>query len=628
MTPNQLRQSYLDFFKDRGHVVVPSTSLVPQGDPTTLFTGSGMQPMMPYLLGKPHPQGKRIVDSQRCFRAVDIEEVGDNRHTTYFEMLGNWSFGDYFKKAQLEWFFEFLVQVVGLDPQKLYVTVCQGDEKLRIPADEESVATWQKLFSQHGIETKAARQAAKKGMQSSRIFYYSVDKNWWSRSGTPDQMPLGEPGGPSSEVFYDFGTERQIHEQSRFSDQLCHPNCDCGRFLEIGNSVFMTYFKDKQGFKPLDQKNIDFGGGFERILAAKFDQPDIFQTTLFTPIVQEVERVTNTKYQGENRAPVRIITDHLRAATFLILDEVRPANKEQGYVLRRLLRRSAVKAWQLAGKQVEAKAFGKVVAQVLKLYDGVYTKDLKRDQSLVESVITKELQRFSSTLTKGMKQLLKLEKLDGQAAFDLYQTYGFPPEISQEVVSQQQIELSSEFEDELQKAKTKHSASSRQAGGKFRGGLADQSKQTTQYHTATHLLHSALRLVLGKKVVQKGSNITASRLRFDFTHSGALTDQEKTQVEELVNGWIEADLSVQSQSMPLEQALESGALALFGERYPEKVNVYTIGDDGNKQAQQTWVSREICGGPHVKRTGELPMMEIFKEKASSAGVRRIYMRAK
>jgi alanyl-tRNA synthetase len=350
MTPRELRDAYLQFFRDRGHTVISSALLVPENDPSTLFTSSGMQPLVPYLLGQPHPAGKRLVDSQKSFRSQDIEEVGDNRHTTFFEMLGNWSLGDYFKAEQLEFFFTFLTQVLKLDPARLYVTVFRGNEELGVPRDDESVTTWKKLFAQAGITARDVDNAERDGMGGGRIFYYSEKKNWWSRSGVPAAMPPGEPGGPDSEVFFDFGTDLKLHEHSAYKNEPCHVNCDCGRFLEIGNSVFMQYQKQADGsFQELPQKNVDFGGGFERLLAAMQNNPDVFLTDIFQPLLHVIDRLGTLKYTDlqltpAQRAAMRVVMDHLRAATFLIIDGVTPSNKAQGYVLRRLIRRSVMKA--------------------------------------------------------------------------------------------------------------------------------------------------------------------------------------------------------------------------------------------------------------------------------------------
>lgn len=619
MTPDQLRQKYLDFFARQGHAIVPSAPLVPENDPTTLFTGSGMQPMVPYLLGEKHPKGTRITDSQKCFRSQDIEEVGDNRHTTFFEMLGNWSLGDYFKKEQLRWFFEFLTKEVGLDPQRLFVTVFSGSEELGIPRDTESVAIWKELFKEVGIEATDVDNAERDGIQGGRIFYYGEKKNWWSRSGVPANMPSGEPGGPDSEVFFDFGAELKLHENSPFQNEPCHVNCDCGRFLEIGNSVFMQYQKQDDGsFKELPQKNVDFGGGLERILAVQNNKRDVFETELFSEIIAQIEQTTGKKYQAAHKPQMRVIADHLKAAVFLIKDGVVPSNKTQGYFLRRLIRRATVKLHQLGGSLNPSSLFTIADRGVLQTYDGVYF-DRRVDRDLIDRVLSEEATKFSKSLDKGLRFFEKQDKVDGKVAFDLYQTYGFPLEITIEMAQQkhEQVDVD-QFKAEFEK----HKDLSRSASaGMFKGGLADHSEVTTKYHTATHLLQAALRKVLGTHVQQKGSNITGERLRFDFSHNAPMTTEQQQEVEKLVNDWIKADLPVTMQLMQKQDALRSGAIAFFIEKYPDQVSVYTIGKD----PEHDWISKEFCGGPHVKSTGEIGPIKLTKEQSASAGVRRVYM---
>lgn len=623
MTGNQLRQTYLDYMKKNGHAIVPSSPLVPENDPTTLFTGSGMQPMVPYLLGEVHPLGSRISDSQKCFRSQDIEEVGDNRHTTFFEMLGNWSLGDYFKKEQLTWFFTFLTEEVGLDPHRLYVTVFRGKEAIGIPKDAESVEIWKTLFAGKKIEAKDIDFSEKVGMGDGRIFYYDDTKNWWSRAGEPAKMPVGEPGGPDSEVFYDFGEDLQLHEQSEFKDEPCHVNCDCGRFLEIGNSVFMEYLKTESGFKPLPHKNVDFGGGLERILAAKNGDPDVFKTDLFSEIIGEIEEWTGKKY-SENLASFRIIADHLKAAVFLIKDGVLPSNKAQGYFLRRLIRRATVKLHQLSGSLDASHLFIIADRGILRTYEGEYF-DRSQDRDHVEEVLQTEAEKFSKSLDKGLRFFEKQEFVSGKIAFDLYQTYGFPLEITLELAQQkgQNVDIE-EFKQEFENHKNLSRTAS---AGMFKGGLQDHSETTIKYHTATHLLHAALRKVLGPQATQKGSNITVERLRFDYAHDKPLTDDEKQQVEKLMNQWVQEDLPVTKQIMKKEEALESGATAFFIEKYPDEVSVYTIGSPSSSRApaKQGWISKEFCGGPHVEHTGVIGTLTIQKEQSVSAGVRRIYV---
>lgn len=634
MKGQELREKYLEFFKFKGHTIVPSASLIPENDPTTLFTSSGMQPMVPYLLGEKHPMGTRIVDSQKCFRAVDIEEIGDNRHTTMFEMLGNWSLGDYFKKEQINWMFEFLTKEIGLNPKNLYVTVFRGDEALKIPRDNEAVDIWQELFNDAGINSEAVDFAEKNGMQNGRIFYYDVEKNWWSRSGTPANMPLGEPGGPDSEMFWDFGVELKLHENSEFKDKPCHVNCDCGRFLEIGNNVFMQYVKTEKGFELLPKGNIDFGGGLERILAAKNADPDIFKTDLFMPIINKIEEISGKKYGEANSIyGMRVITDHLKAATFLIADGVVPSNTQQGYVLRRLIRR-AIRYGQLLGIENN---FTKLISElVIEIYKTQYL-NLEKNRNIIFAELENEENKFRTTLIKGLEMLNKTinnlpditsEGLDYQEntqifakrIFDLYQTHGFPLELILEELKNIEFKKFGEekiiqiFNEEFKK----HQELSRTASaGLFKGGLADNNVETTKLHTAAHLMLAGLRKVLGDGVSQKGSNITAERLRFDFLHPEKMTDEQIKAVEDFVNEAILADAEVLKEEMLLSEAKTSGAMGVFDAKYGEKVNVYTVSKDG------LVFSKEICGGPHVEHTGILGHFKIQKEESSSAGVRRI-----
>lgn len=430
-----MRQKYLQFFEDRGHTQVPSASLVPKDDPTTLFTGSGMQPLLPYFLGKDHPQGKRIVNSQKCFRAQDIDEVGDNRHTTIFEMLGNWSFGDYFKEKQLNWIWEFCVEELGLDPNKLYATVFGGYQD--VPRDVEAVEILSKIFQKYKLKAEE------------RIFYYGADKNWWSRVGAPDKMPAGEPGGPTSEIFYDFGPKYKLHENSKFASQDCHVNCDCGRYLEIGNSVFMAYEKQADGtLKELPSKNIDFGGGLERIVAAVNNTPDVFKIDSFKKLIEKVEVVTGKEYQDENQPPMRIIADHIKAATFLIADGVRPSNKEQGYYLRRLLRRGATQFYVLTSDFAPVKEIQEVSRQVINFYGELYF-NLEEDPSRADEIISQEMTKFNAALKRGLKEIKKAnpKKIDGEFAFNLYQSQGLPFEVTREVLAKEGVTVSQKMYD-------------------------------------------------------------------------------------------------------------------------------------------------------------------------------------
>ena len=550
MKSGEIRQKYLKFFEGQGHKIIPAAPLVLANDPTTLFTSSGMQPLVPYLLGQPHPEGKRLVDSQPCFRAQDIDEVGDNRHTTFFEMLGNWSLGDYFKSEQLAWFWEWLTKRLGLPKNRLAVTVFEGNED--VPRDEESARIWKKL-----------------GVPKQRIFYYPATKNWWSRSGIPEQMPPGEPGGPDSEVFYDFGTPHD----PRFGLE-CHPNCDCGRWLEIGNSVFMQYQKQADGsLQELAQKNVDFGGGLERLTAATNDQPDIFKTDVFMEMRNKLE---NDLGDGPE---LRVVLDHMRAAKMMIEAGVIPGNKEQGYVLRRLIRRATLQA-----KLVNV--------------------DLR--QKIDNTVIAEEIGKFKQSLDKGLKLVGKI------SPFDLWQSYGFPPEITAELLKQR----GADFDEEVFKREFKqHQERSKTASaGRFKGGLADQSEAVTKLHTATHLLHAALRQTLGNHVRQEGSNITAERLRFDFAYDEDITQTQIKAVEKLINDKIGENLPVRQTFEDKDKALASGALAWFREKYPDRVSVYTMGD----------FSRELCGGPHVASTGAIGSVKIDKVQAIGRGRKRIY----
>jgi alanyl-tRNA synthetase len=622
MTLDQLRQAYLDFFQqpDRSHAIVPSSPLVPENDPTTLFTGSGMQPMVPYLLGQSHPLGKRIADSQKCFRSQDIEEVGDNRHDTFFEMLGNWSLGDYFKNEQIKWIFDFMTNQqygLGLDPQKLYVTVFRGEESIGIPRDVEAVELWKKQFEKVGVEANDVDFSEQYGMQEGRIFYYEAKKNWWSRAGVPENMPIGEPGGPDSEIFYDFGSEHKFHERSKWKELPCHVNCDCGRFMEIGNNVFMAFQKTQQGFVPLENKNIDFGGGLERMLSAVANEPDMFKTDAFSSIIRKLEQLSGKKYDSSDEVTfaMRVVADHIRAAVLLASDGVIPDNKGQGYFSRRLVRR----AIRFADKIGVSEEFLPELAEVvINMYQGFYQSVGQQRKLIIEALVTEE-KKFRRTLSVGLKEIEKINSLDGQTAFRMYETYGFPLELTQEIAQErgQHIdndEFLAEFEQHKQLSRTA-------SKGMFKGGLQDQSEATTRFHTATHLLHAALRKLLGETVQQKGSNITAERLRFDFSFERALSDEEKKQVETQINAWIKADLPVTKQMMNKEEALRSGAIAFFVEKYPDEVSVYTIGLD----AKTDWISKELCGGPHVSRTSEIGPIKIQKEQSVSAGVRRVYV---
>jgi alanyl-tRNA synthetase len=623
MTAQEIRKAYLDFFVERGHKVVPRAQLVPYNDPTTLFTGSGMQPLIPYLLGEPHPEGTRLVNSQTCLRAQDIEEVGDNRHTTFFEMLGNWSLGDYFKEEQLPWFWEFLVDKVGLDPAKLYVTCFMGDESHNIPKDTESGQIWTRLFENKGIDAKEVEIGSEadgyaKGMQGGRIFYYDAGKNWWCRAGKIDDMPAGEPGGPDSEVFYEFDF---IAHDTSFGE-YCHPNCDCGRFMEIGNSVFMEYLKTDSGFDKLPKQNVDFGGGLERIAAAQLNSPDVFKISLLQPIIAKLEEISGKKYESHTES-MRVIADHLRAATFLAVDGVTPSNKEQGYVMRRLLRRAIRFAFELG---VEQNFLEQVVPVITDLYKDDFPEVAERRDKVIDTLV-KEEKVFRQTLRKGLNEFQKLAgtQLSGDAIFKLYDTYGFPVELSKEEAFKQDIDLANNADSEFNRLMQEQRHRSQTASkGVFKGGLGGHTLQHKKYHTATHLMYQALRDVLGDHVVQNGSNITEERLRFDFSHPEKMAPEQIKQVEDIVNEQIDNDLKVSFQEYPTRVAIdEMGALGQFGDRYGETVKVYKMIADGDDKP----FSFEICGGPHVDHTGQLAeggkRFKIIKEESSSAGIRRI-----
>lgn len=644
MNADQIRQKYLDFFVARGHTVIPRANIVPQDDPTTLFTGSGMQPLIPYLLGQKHPSGTKLVDSQTCFRAEDIDEVGDNRHTTFFEMLGNWSLGEYFRDEQLPWLFEYLVEGIKLDPTKLYVTVFAGDDQ--IPRDEASANLWQKLFAEKKVEAKTAEiGTAEVGYQrgikaGERIFYYDATKNWWSRVGVPQNMPTGEPGGPDSEVFYEF---TDVEHNPDFGEH-CHPNCDCGRFLEICNSVFMQYVKTKAGFSELPQKNVDFGGGLERMAAAVNNDPDVFKISLLWPIIETIEQISGKNYDEHVEAQ-RIIADHMRSAVFMACDGVMPSNTGSGYVLRRLLRRAIRRGHELG---IDSGLIRELAPIVANLYRETYPEVIKNEETVI-SVLEREEKVFRQTLKKGLRQFDEIARFKypngvtvfntsdrnqivknaefkavmfGSEVFKLFDTYGFPPELTIEEAMKRGIKPADDwkekFDYELEMQKERSRTASK---GMFKGGLAEHSEQTIKYHTATHLMYRALRMVLGEHVEQRGSNITGERLRFDFNHPQKLTAEEIKQVEDIVNEQIDKDLPVTWKEMPTEEALATGARGHFGEKYGAKVKVYIVGPEDHPYTM------ELCGGPHVEHTGVLgeggKRFKIIKEESSGAGIRRI-----
>ena len=574
----EIRNKFLEFFKKHNHNIIPSAPLIPENDPSVLFTTAGMQPLVPYLLGEKHPAGKRIADYQKCVRTVDIDSVGDNRHLTYFEMLGNWSLGDYFKEEAIAMSYEFLTKELGINPEKLSVTCFAGDEDA--PRDMEAFNAWKKA-----------------GIPEERIYFYGKKENWWI---------AGEEGpcGPDTEMFLDTG-------KPACSDN-CQPSCDCGKYVEIWNNVFMEYYKSKNGITKLKQRNVDTGLGLERMamLLQKVETP--FDTELFKPVMdklKELEKVDDIKSR-------RIVAEHLRSSIMIICDGGRPSNIDRGYVLRRLIRRMTR---HLSKLQIDLAQLGNLIDLTIDNLNEMYP-ELKEKKEIIKTVIIEEKDKFIKTLGHGEKEFekviakLKQENkkiIDGQTIFKLYETYGFPPEITADLAKEQGFEIdTTEFDTLFKQHQEKSRLGSEQ---KFKGGLAEQNEITTAYHTATHLLHKALRIVLGDHVKQSGSNITTERLRFDFSHPEKMTPEQLKQVEEIVNEQIKRDLPVISEEMSLEDAKKSGAIGLFENKYGNVVKVYTIGD----------FSKEICGGPHVKHTGELGHFKIKKEESSSAGIRRI-----
>lgn len=644
MTTNEVREKFLSYYKEREHTEIPSSSLVPENDPTTLFTGSGMQPLITYLLGEKHPKGTRLVDSQKCFRAEDIEEVGDNRHTTFFEMLGNWSLGDYFKKEQLPWIFHFLTDELGIDPKRLYVTVFAEDRENNIPTDDESVTIWTNLFKEKGVDAKYAHigteaKGYELGMkEGERIFGYT-DKNWWSRVGSPKNMPAGEPGGPDSEIFYDFDPSGEMHD-TKWGEH-CHPNCDCGRFLEISNSVFMEYVRNEDGtFAKLPQQNVDFGGGLERLVAAANNDGDVFNIDTLSAIIKQLEAQSGNAYTDEKfTKSFRVIADHLRAAVFLIADGILPGNKDQQYFVRRLLRRAIRHADIIGFKAGELKT---IVPIVVEAYGAHYEALSEKQEQIIGAVADEEAQ-FRKTLEKGLKKFNEIairlnvpvktvggktvkdpdrepthqKFITGESAFELFTTFGFPIELTVEIAAERgmTVELNA-FEKLMKEHKEKSRAGAEQ---KFKGGLADHSEKTTALHTATHLLLAGLRKELGEHVHQMGSNITEERTRFDFSHDEKVDREILDRVEAYVNDAIQSGAKVTIEQMPKEQAKAEGVEGSFWEKYPDVVNVYTVKDDNG-----VVYSRELCGGPHVEKMGAISgTFKIKKEESSSAGVRRV-----
>jgi alanyl-tRNA synthetase len=610
LSANEIRKKYLDFFKTREHAIIPSASLIPENDSTLLFTNSGMFPLVPYLAGEKHPAGKRLADSQKCFRAEDIEEVGDSRHDTFFEMLGNWSLGDYFKEEQLNWWYEFLIEELHLDIKRIYQTVYAGNTEIGLEKDDEAIQITKDIFKKYGVEAEEGPTIANKGdfgpereidFSRERIFAYR-DKNWWQRGDS-----LGELGGPDSETFYDT---RKPHNP-KFGER-CHLNCNCGRFLEIGNSVFMQFKKTENGWRPLQNKNVDFGGGLERIAMVVNGFQNIFESDLFLPIIKKIEDLSDKRYEDNSRA-FEIIADHLKAVIFIMSEPsgVVASNKDQGYVIRRLLRRAIVYGKQIG---IDTDFWIKQIADIIReIYRGVYP-ELETNKDFVFSELKKEKQKFLKTLEKGLREFEKINQADGisgEEAFNLYQTFGFPTELIIELAKEKGVEVDIEGFDE--KIKEHQELSRTASAGMFKGGLADQSEETTKLHTAVHLLLAGLREVLGEHVLQRGSNITPERLRFDFSHSEKMTDEQIKKVEDFVNKAIQADKEVVCEEMDITDAKKSGAMGVFDDKYGNKVKVYDISP----------YSREICGGPHVSRTGVLGSFKIQKEESVAAGIRRI-----
>lgn len=582
MNSNDLRQHYIQFFEERQHRYIPSAPLLPENDPTVLFTTAGMHPLVPFLLGEPHPQGKRLVNFQKCIRTNDIDEVGNTSHLTFFEMLGNWSLGDYFKEESLSWSYEFLTEVLHIAPTRLAVTVFAGDADA--PRDEISAGIWRRL-----------------GIPQERIYYLPKEDNWWGPAGVTG------PCGPDSEIFFDTG---------RPGHPGCRPGCSCGKWFEIWNNVFMEYNKHADGsYTRLKNSNVDTGMGIERTVVALQGLDDIYRIDTMYPLVQAIERLSGKKYEA-SPTPFRVIADHIRAATFAIADGALPSNVEAGYVTRRVIRRAVVYARELGIHDIFCAALS---GEVIDLYSAVYPS-LETRRTQIAAALDQEERKFKETLERALKQVEKVvervrgageTQISGQDAFDLFETYGLPLPLTVELAREQGLSVD---ETGFEREYALHRESSRQAQqGSYKGGLADHAVETTRLHTASHLLQAALRQVLGEGIHQMGSNITVERLRFDFSHATRLSEEQLAEVERIVNAQIERDLPVTMEITTLEQARQSGALAFFGEKYGEQVKVYTIGD----------FSKEVCGGPHVAHTGELGRFKISKQEAVGQGIRRI-----
>lgn len=603
MTATEIIQKYISFFEKKGHKRIANSPLVPENDPTTLFTSSGMQPLVPYLLGEKHPMGKRLANVQNCFRAADIDEVGDRTHTTFFRMLGNWSLGDYFKKEELPWLWELLTKEFNLPKEKLYISVFMGYKNIQ--QDTDSYNIWREIVKKEGLNP------------SERIFFAGVDKNWWSRSGTPDKMPIGEIGGPDTEVYYKFDDV----EHGKDCKKDDPTSCRCGKFLEIANSVFMQYQKQQDGtFKELPQKNVDYGGGLERLLAAVENKSDIFQTSLFSSIVQTIELKTNKSYKNNEKA-MRIVVDHLTASVFITANGVMPSNKEQGYILRRLIRRAMDNLNLIRGIENLALPTKPIIESIIAQYRQTDPMLETNSQKIINTII-EELNQYRFSLIRAKNfiknkykigdELLGQTKISTEDAFLLYATHGLSPT---QIKSLNLIFNDQEFAEKMKQ----HQQISRKGSlRKFKGGLADHSEKTIMGHTATHLLHQAIRDVLGNKVFQSGSNITSERVRFDFNFDRKLTDEEMQKIEKIVNQKIEENLPVHFEMLPLKKAKGIGAIGLFDEKYQDTVKVYFIGQP------QNYYSIEFCGGPHVDFTGKLKRFRIIKQENIGKGYRRLY----
>jgi alanyl-tRNA synthetase len=595
MRTSEIREKYLEFFKKRGHKEISPSPLVLENDPTTLFTSSGMQQMVSYFKGEKHPSGVRLVDSQLSIRMQDLDEVADNRHLSSFEMLGNWSLGDYFKEDQLNWIWEFFTKEIGFDPKRLHVSLFEGNSD--VPKDTESFKIWRKI-----------------GVPEDRIHFYDVNKNWWARNGAiPSNMPVGEIGGPDSEIFYEF---ESIDHDPNFGS-FCHPNCDCGKFLEIGNNVFMQYMKNEDGsLSELPQKNVDFGGGLERIAAAKNKDPDVFKIDMFSGIIKRIEEEVGVNYGSDPKKDkdFRIVADHLRTSCSLLAEGTIPGNKLHGYALRRLIRR-AMFHLHLMGSGISGSAVSHIAEDLRNYYPNV-----DKNWDFVEENLNSEATRFESALKRGLSKLTKAVsdgmEINGKFAFDLYQNDGFPLELTMEILSQNGMNFSAEEKNSFTSEFEKHKEMSRSmSSGIFKGGLENKSDETvTKLHTTTHLLHAALRQILGEHISQKGSHITAERLRFDFSHPNKLTEDEIKKVENLINEQVKKELKVSLKEETLDAAIAEGALHFFGEKYGKDVKVYSVGN----------FSKEVCGGPHVENTKEIGHVRIIKQEKIGSGVVRIY----